>query len=373
MYIIDKDNNRINKISSCTFHQLGFSERNHLQEWIAQNPKCLCTGDNDDLLIIQKEFDGFNDTNERLDLLAIDKKGALVIIENKLDDTGKNVNWQALKYVSYCSTLTTDQIKDIFQSYLDKYENGKNAEEIIVDFFDGKPFEEIKLNELDQRMILVAGKFRKEVTSTAMWMLEHNLKIQCFKATPYKYNNDIFLDIEQIIPVKETEEYIIKMADRNRDIDTKTIKNNEIGNMRKEFWQRLLNEYKKYDRNFDNVNASTDHWLSCGAGVSGCLFTFCMTNSYAGVELGINTASQEQNKKIFDALESNKENIENVFGGLLTWQRLDDKKMSRIILKLENVSIKNIDDWDKAVAFLCLNMKKLIKALKEPLKKAAHK
>jgi len=38
-------------------------------------------------LIIQKEFDGFNDTRERLDLLALDKEGNIVIIENKLDDT----------------------------------------------------------------------------------------------------------------------------------------------------------------------------------------------------------------------------------------------------------------------------------------------
>jgi RecB family endonuclease NucS len=51
-------------------------------------------------LIIQKEFDGFNDTKERLDLLALDKQGNLVIIENKLDDSGKDVTWQVIKYAS---------------------------------------------------------------------------------------------------------------------------------------------------------------------------------------------------------------------------------------------------------------------------------
>ena len=38
----------------------------------------------EELIIIQKEFDGFNDTKERLDLLALDKKGRLVV--NKLDN-----------------------------------------------------------------------------------------------------------------------------------------------------------------------------------------------------------------------------------------------------------------------------------------------
>lgn len=44
--------------------------------------RAICTGE--ELLIIQKEFDGFDDTRERLDLLALDKDGNLVIIENKL-------------------------------------------------------------------------------------------------------------------------------------------------------------------------------------------------------------------------------------------------------------------------------------------------
>lgn len=65
------------------------------------------------MLIIQKEFSGFDDTKERLDLLAIDENGSLVIIENKLDDSGRDVVWQSLKYASYCSSLTKSDIKDI--------------------------------------------------------------------------------------------------------------------------------------------------------------------------------------------------------------------------------------------------------------------
>lgn len=93
---------------------MGFKEREHLQEWIAKDPTCL---EEEGLLIIQKEFDGFDGTNERLDLLALEHSGALVIIENKLDDTGKDVTWQALKYVSYCSTLSKTQIVSIYQAY----------------------------------------------------------------------------------------------------------------------------------------------------------------------------------------------------------------------------------------------------------------
>lgn len=115
MFSINQVDNTIEKIQPTSFSELGFSERNHLQAWIAKNPVAL----GEELLIIQKEFDGFDDTRERLDLLALDKDGNLVIIENKLDDSGRNVTWQALKYASYCSTLTKDQIVEIYQAYLD--------------------------------------------------------------------------------------------------------------------------------------------------------------------------------------------------------------------------------------------------------------
>ncbi len=367
MFMLDKESNKITEIKSKTFHDFGFKEREHLQEWIAKSPECL----GEELLIIQKEFDGFNDTNERLDLLALDKSGTIVVIENKLDDTGKDVTWQALKYVSYCSTLSKQQIKEIYQAYLDKYSPSENAEEKIVDFFNGKPFSEILLNENDQRMILVAGKFRKEVTSTVMWMLNHGIKVQCIKVTPYEYNKQILLDMEQIIPVKEAEDYIIKMADKTREEKEVKEANRDILELRKTFWIELLEKFNTCSPQFKNVNASTDHWISSGSGVSGAPFSFIVTKNYAAVEVLINIGSNEENKKLYDKLFHNKEDIEHSYGEPLTWERLDDKKSARITHRMFGVDVTNREDWSKIKDFLCDAMVKFEKALKEPLKKAA--
>ena len=129
MYRINKEENNISKISKKSFSELGFREREHLQEWIAKNPSCL----GEDLLIIQKEFSGFDDTSERLDLLAMDKNGNLVIIENKLDDSGKDVVWQAQKYASYCSSLTRMQIVEIYQNFLEKERREEKAHDNLLD------------------------------------------------------------------------------------------------------------------------------------------------------------------------------------------------------------------------------------------------
>src|ERR671912_66684 len=114
MFQVNRAENRIRRLEERRFGDLGLRERDHLQEWLAGLPDAL----GEELLIVQKEFDGFADTRERLDLLALDKDGQLVVIENKLDDSGRDVTWQALKYAAYCSSLTKDDILSIYQKYL---------------------------------------------------------------------------------------------------------------------------------------------------------------------------------------------------------------------------------------------------------------
>src|SRR5882724_8111026 len=129
MFRVDSKANRITRLESASFSDLGLGERQHLQEWLANEAGAF----GEELLIIQKEFAGFDDTKERLDLLAIDKEGSLVVIENKLDDSGKDVVWQGLKYASYCSTLSKTNIANIYQLYLDKTGQGGSAQAKICD------------------------------------------------------------------------------------------------------------------------------------------------------------------------------------------------------------------------------------------------
>ena len=86
MYRVEREANRLKQLSRPTFASAGLRERDHLQEWLAASPEALGQALGEELLIIQKEFDGFDGTRERLDLLALDKSGQLVVIENKLDE-----------------------------------------------------------------------------------------------------------------------------------------------------------------------------------------------------------------------------------------------------------------------------------------------
>jgi hypothetical protein len=361
MYLINKVENKISKLKENTFSDLGFKEREHLQEWLAGNPGAL----GEELLIIQKEFAGFNDTKERLDLLALDKQGNLVIIENKLDDSGRDATWQVLKYASYCSSLTKENIKNIYQEYLSNSCSSDLAEDKLSEFLDGKDLEEITLNQgTTQRIMMVSGSFRKEVTSTVLWLMNFNIRIQCFKLTPFSFGDQLLLNVEQILPVKDTEEFAISMATKVREeINTlDTLK--ERHSIRFDFWKAYLLESNQKNSLFSNISPSKDNWINFGIGMSGLSINLVVTKTHCRAEVYFNRGNQVDNKEAFDYFYKRKDAIENVFGDQLVWERMDEKVSSRIKYQLDGVNVFEKEDWPKMIAFLIDASVRMEKAVK---------
>jgi hypothetical protein len=361
MYKIDKENNCINPIKQISFAEAGFKERQHLQEWIAKNPSSL----GEDLLIIQKEFAGFDDTNERLDLLAIDKKGNLVIIENKLDDTGKDVTWQSLKYVSYCSSLSSQNIEDIYASYLEKHGISGNAKENLSDFFNEEEYFEILNLGNSQRIILVAGSYRKEVTSTVMWLLNKGIDIKCFTATPFVFNDDYLIDIKQIIPVKETEDYIIKLAEKQQE-EVQNQKTRGVRfDVRHNFWKKFLNAGETKSHLLDNLSPTTENWLGIGLGKIGITLDLNIGRKYTRTKIQINRGDKELNKYTFDFLYKHKESIETEIGYALDWNRKDEGIISSIDDETDVFNLFNEEDHEGIIKFLNSSLEKMYPTFKK--------
>lgn len=374
MYQINKEANEISELQKCTFSELGFREREHVQEWIAKKPDVFCSENRSDLLIIQKEFDGFSNTRERLDLLALDRDGNLVVIENKLDDSGKDVIWQALKYASYCSTLSKTQITQIFQDYLNRYCSGGDAKEQLSEFYDNVAYEELVLNQGNsQRLIFVAAKFRQEVTSTALWLMSHHINIQCFRISPYKLGDQLFLNIDQILPVKETEELMVVMAEKELEQKASEHEMKASHAMRIEFWEKMIEAINKTEcKLYKNISPSKDHWLSSSCGVSGVNFHFIFLKKCVRVELNFARTNKSENKFIFDEMYKSKEVIEAELGKPVIWKRLDDKKSSRLEVEKEFDSFDR-DNWPEIIKYLKNEMIQFSKVLKPRVLKISQK
>ena len=208
LFRIEPDTKESSSMEEVDFVRLGFRERRDIQEWIAKNPRIL----GEDLLIIGKEFSDFDRTSERLDLLAVDAHGRIVIIEVKRDDTGSDAHWQAIKYASYFRNTKQREVVRILASYESVSE--EEAEEKLRTHLGG----DLDVLNNDQRIILVSHRFALEVTSAALWLNEKSSNedmISCVQLTPYRDDQNgnaapLYIQASRIIPVPGAENYVIE-------------------------------------------------------------------------------------------------------------------------------------------------------------------
>lgn len=365
MYKIDIKNKRTKKIKESTFADIGVTERNDIQEWIANNPNILEY--ESDLLIIQKEFDGFNETNRRLDLLALDNKGNLVIIENKRDDSGVDVTWQAINYASFCSTLTRQDIITIYEEYLRKNKNDANAEQKIHDFFNN---ENIIYPTDTQKIILVAHNFRKEVLSAVQWLNNNGLDITCVKFTPYEFNDEIFLDVDRILPQEEIKDYTLGLSRKAADNKMQEAKITKSTERNLKFWKFFSDRYDAKSTVFENINSwdtTKDNWKSASARFGkGLSYIFSISDKESRVELYIDSGKKDYNKKIFDVYYAHKSEIQKSLSNYnISWERLDEKRASRIAIKNDKYMLSDENNWDNIADFLKHTMNDLISVLSQ--------
>ena len=165
LFVVDEKTKTATAADSHTFSGLSLRERFDLQEWVLTTPQLL----GEDLFVITAEFDGFDKTSERLDVLAVDRKGKLVVVELKRSAIGTTADLQALRYAAYCSTLGIDDLADLYRTHVHlrarRELSAAEARAEIEEFIEDPEFEELD----DQpRIILAAEEFPSEITATLL-------------------------------------------------------------------------------------------------------------------------------------------------------------------------------------------------------------
>ena len=147
------------------------------------------------------------------------------------------------------------------RGYLDS-NGGGDAKENILDFLERDSDEDLLLNSNDQRIFFIANNYRKEVTSTVLWLLDHDIQIRCFKATPYSLGSELFLQIEQIIPLPETAEYMIDAMEKKKEKKERVLNFKKSQSELIEFWGLLKNMVKDKSHDFlANVTPRPNYYM----------------------------------------------------------------------------------------------------------------
>jgi hypothetical protein len=210
MPIYEVTDKEIVAVSETTFNVVGLHERRDLQRLLREHIEVIAP----DTLLISEEFGEWEDSKRRIDLLAIDKDANLVAIELKRTEDGGYMELQCIRYASMVSTMTFDQATNIFSRYLKQV--GKetlDARDMILEFLDWEESDD-DLFAQDVRIVLASAEFSKELTTSVLWLIDHEIDIRCVRLKPYQLGARLLVDVQQIIPLPEAAHYQVQVREK---------------------------------------------------------------------------------------------------------------------------------------------------------------
>ena len=182
------------------FSESGVKEVQHLEQWICACPLIL----GEELKVVTNQFAGFKNSDDRLDILALDREGRLVVIEIKRGKSDRFQDLQALQYAASASTFTADDLVKVHAAYLWRAEKREVTEQESRQALQS--FIKDDLDKMDDdretRIILTAPGFHDKVVATVLWLRQqHGLKISCIQLVPYQVDKKLLLGSSILVPL----------------------------------------------------------------------------------------------------------------------------------------------------------------------------
>lgn len=187
---------------------MGFLERQHLQEWVIAHPEIL----GEDIRVVTFEFDRWatgsgTATWERLDVLGLDRDGRLVVAELKRDRAPDSVMVQALNYAAMASRFTVDRLVEVYAHH-----RGDDADldAAQADLNEWAP--DLSDDTLSPpRVVLVAEDFGPVLTNTAMFLIDREIDVRLVRIQLYRLDNGtLALTASQLVPPPDAEQYLVR-------------------------------------------------------------------------------------------------------------------------------------------------------------------
>lgn len=348
-------------INETSLAEMKLRERGDLQRMLRSQINVLA----DDLYVIAEEFGDWEDSRRRIDLLAIDKNANLVFIELKRTTDGGHMELQAIRYASMVSTMTFGRAVDIHSEYLSGLgQRADTAQQRLLEFLGWEEPDEENFAAA-VRIFLVSEDFGKELTTAVLWLREHDIDICCVRLKPYQNGSARLIDVQQIIPLPEANDYQVQVREKERQGKEKRA---ERYDERLRFWQGLVVVARSQKTRHANIKPGSYSWLGASSGIRGLGFNYVTVQDSGVVELYIDRGDETENKQIFDKIFSQKESVEKAFGHSLSWERLDERRACRIKHLVEEGGYRSPESqWPEIHATMVATMTKLETALKPSL------
>lgn len=288
---------KLGKLEEVDIRELWKHEQYDFSEWLSKEENMEMLGDETGLTLTEINKEVFVGSY-RCDLVAKDETtGIKVIIENQLEATNHD---HLGKIITYASGLDANVV------------------------------------------IWIVKEAREEHRSAIEWLNNKTTKDVSFflmEIRAYKIGDS--LPAPKFVIIEKPNDFV-KTA--NIGIDSGEL--NKAQAERLNFWNRFNEVLILRNKPFNVRKATTDHWYDVALGTSEAHISITLVNktNSIGIEVYIN-----DNKDLFDKLYSASEEIQNELGFSMDWQRLDNKKASRIIYYIGGLDFDNHENYGELI------------------------
>lgn len=288
---------KLGKLEEVDIRELWKHEQYDFSEWLSKEDNIEMLSDEIGLTLTDVNKEVFVGSY-RCDLVAKDETtGIKVIIENQLEATNHD---HLGKIITYASGLDANVV------------------------------------------IWIVKEAREEHRSAVEWLNNKTTKdISFFLIEIRAYKIGDSLPAPKFVIIEKPNDFV-KTA--NAGIDSGELSKAQAERLN--FWNRFNEVLISRNKPFNVRKATTDHWYDVALGTSEAHISITLVNktNSIGIEVYIN-----DNKELFDKLYLVSEEIQNELGFNMDWQRLDNKKASRIIYYIEGLDFNNHENYDELI------------------------
>ena len=215
IYIASSTDGKLEPLRKTSFEEQGLQETTYLRPLLKNS---IGKGDGilDELMIVSEEFSDWSRSNRSVDLLAVDRKANLVVIEAKRTSHGDHAELQSIRYAAMISKITFDKVVEVYQKFMEDNGIDGDAREKLLKFFDWNKVDE-NLFGKEVKIVIASTGFSDELAISVMWLRSTcNLDIKCMKMELWSHGEDLLIDANIVIPAPGTEDIDFKSSEKKK-------------------------------------------------------------------------------------------------------------------------------------------------------------
>lgn len=309
----------ISKIEIVPIREAFRHEALNFSVWLEENIEALSERIGLDLTVIEREksVGSFN-----VDLFCEDPEGNTVIIENQLERTDHDHLGKLMTYMVNLEAKTA---------------------------------------------VWVATEVRQEHQRVIDWLNEvtgADMSFYFVKVEAIRIDDSPFAPL--FTPLSQPDQQTREIGEQKKELAERHV-------MRQEFWKQLLERSNGLTSLTENRNPTNEHWLEVATGKSGIHYAYLILKDKGGIEVYVDVGDRDRNKAIFDKLYEERDQVEREFGTALDWQRLNDKRASRIRIYYHGMgSLREPELWPSLQNRMIEGMIRLDKTFRNRIRRAAQ-